>query len=78
MDVSHLFVVSVRATTEIYTVKIVGSVRCVEETMRNHRDATLSMPKLILPAIQINMFAGKFPQPEDNGISYLKIPLNYF
>lgn len=46
--------------------------------MRNRRDATLSMPKLILPAIQINMFAGKFPQPEDNGISYLKIPLNYF
>ena len=46
--------------------------------MRNRRDATLSMPKLILPAIQINMFAGKFPQPEDNDISYLKIPLNYF
>ena len=46
--------------------------------MRNRRDTTLSMPKLILPAIQINMFAGKFPQPEDNGISYLKIPLNYF
>ncbi|AYA68833.1 MBL fold metallo-hydrolase [Acinetobacter sp. WCHA55] len=46
--------------------------------MRNHRDATLSMPKLILPAIQINMFAGKFPQPEENGISYLKLPLNFF
>lgn len=46
--------------------------------MRNRRDATLSMPKLILPAIQINMFAGKFPKPEENGVSYLKIPLNYF
>ena len=46
--------------------------------MRNRRDATLSMPKLILPAIQINMFAGKLPKPEENGVSYLKIPLNYF
>ena len=46
--------------------------------LRNRRDVSLSMPKLILPAIQINMFAGKFPAPEDNGISYLKLPLNYF
>ncbi len=40
--------------------------------MRNRRDATLSMPKLILPAIQINMFAGKFPQPEGQWYSLLK------
>ena len=46
--------------------------------MREKRDATLSMPKLILPAIQINMRAGKFPEPEANGIAYLKLPLNYF
>ncbi|TCB81815.1 MBL fold metallo-hydrolase [Acinetobacter sp. ANC 4173] len=46
--------------------------------MRNQRDATLAMPKLILPAIQINMQAGKFPEPEENGISYLKIPFNFF
>ncbi|MCX5467163.1 MBL fold metallo-hydrolase [Acinetobacter sp. A-IN1] len=46
--------------------------------MREQRDATLSMPKLILPAIQINMDAGKFPEPESNGIRYLKLPLNYF
>lgn len=46
--------------------------------MRNQRDATLTMPKLILPAIQINMRAGHFPEPETNGISYLKLPLNYF
>lgn len=46
--------------------------------MRQARDATLSMPKLILPAIQINMDAGRFPEPEANGIRYLKIPLNYF
>ncbi|KJV44479.1 MBL fold metallo-hydrolase [Acinetobacter indicus] len=46
--------------------------------MRNHRDAGLSMPKLILPAIQINMVAGHFPEPEANGTRYLKLPLNYF
>ncbi|QOW46205.1 MULTISPECIES: MBL fold metallo-hydrolase [Acinetobacter] len=46
--------------------------------MREQRDATLSMPKLILPAIQINMVAGHFPKAESNGIRYLKIPFNYF
>ena len=46
--------------------------------MRNRRDATLAMPKLILPAIQINMNGGKFPEPEENGIRYLKLPFNYF
>ena len=46
--------------------------------MRNQRDSGLSMPKLILPTIQINMKAGQFPEPEANGMSYLKLPLNYF
>ncbi len=46
--------------------------------MRSQRDATLSMPKLMLPAIQVNMHAGHFPEPETNGVRYLKIPLNYF
>lgn len=46
--------------------------------IRQQRDAGLSMPKLILPAIQINMNGGQFPMPEDNGVSYLKLPLNYF
>ncbi|WP_180069159.1 MBL fold metallo-hydrolase [Acinetobacter sp. YH16038] len=46
--------------------------------MRQQRDAGLSMPKLILPAIQVNMNGGQFPMPEDNGVSYLKLPLNYF
>lgn len=44
--------------------------------MRTIRDATLTMPTLILPSIQINMRAGHFPEPESNGVSYLKIPLN--
>jgi hypothetical protein len=46
--------------------------------MRQERDATLAMPKLILPSIQINMNGGNFPEPESNGIRYLKIPFNYF
>ncbi len=45
-------------------------------TMREERDATLSMPKLILPAVQVNMRAGAFPPAESNGVRYLKIPVN--
>ncbi len=44
--------------------------------MRTTRDATLDFPMLILPAIQINIRAGDLPPPEDNGVSYLKIPIN--
>ena len=44
--------------------------------MRNARDRTLAMPVLILPAVQVNVRAGCLPAPEDNGVSYLKIPLN--
>ena len=44
--------------------------------MRKARDATLSMPALILPSVQINMRAGQLPPAEDNGMRYLKIPLN--
>jgi glyoxylase-like metal-dependent hydrolase (beta-lactamase superfamily II) len=45
-------------------------------SMRTARDKTLSLPALILPAVQVNLRAGKFPAPEDNGVSYLKIPIN--
>jgi glyoxylase-like metal-dependent hydrolase (beta-lactamase superfamily II) len=45
-------------------------------TMRTARDKQLGMPTLILPAVQLNMRAGAFPPPEDNGTSYIKIPLN--
>ncbi|WP_374318229.1 MBL fold metallo-hydrolase [Aquabacterium sp.] len=45
-------------------------------SMRQARDATLDMPVLLLPAVQINIRAGQFPPPEPNGASYLKIPLN--
>ena len=44
--------------------------------MRQARDATLGMPRLILPSIQVNMRGGRLPEPEDNGTSYLKLPVN--
>ncbi len=44
--------------------------------MRTRRDATLDMPTLILPSVQVNLRAGELPPQEANGVSYLKIPLN--
>ena len=44
--------------------------------MRTARDATLAMPVLILPAVQVNIRAGEMPPAETNGVAYLKIPLN--
>jgi len=46
--------------------------------LRRARDATLDMPRLMLPAIQVNIRAGALPPAEDNGVHYLKIPLNRF
>lgn len=46
--------------------------------MRQTRDATLAMPHLILPSLQINMRAGHYPPEENNGMVYLKIPVNAF
>jgi glyoxylase-like metal-dependent hydrolase (beta-lactamase superfamily II) len=45
---------------------------------RNARDATLGMPRLIIPSIQVNIRAGKLPEPEDNGTAYLRVPINTF
>lgn len=44
--------------------------------MREARDATLSMPRLIIPSLQVNMRAGQMPPAEDNGTTYLKVPVN--
>ncbi len=44
--------------------------------MRTQRDATLDMPRLIIPSVQVNIRAGKMPEPESNGVRYLKVPLN--
>jgi glyoxylase-like metal-dependent hydrolase (beta-lactamase superfamily II) len=43
---------------------------------RTARDATLDMPRLILPSVQVNMRAGHWPPPDDNGVSYLRIPID--
>ena len=56
----------------------VGAGKSREEfvALRQKRDATMGMPRLILPSLQVNMRAGQMPEPEDNGVSYLKLPLN--
>ena len=56
----------------------VGAGKSEEEfvKMRTERDATLDMPVLILPSVQVNMRAGQLPPREDNGVSYIKIPLD--
>jgi len=46
--------------------------------MRTARDKTLGMPHLILPSLQVNVRAGEFPKAEDNGLVYLKVPINAF
>ena len=46
--------------------------------VRTARDATLPMPALLLPSVQINIRAGQLPEPEDNGVRYLKLPLDRF
>lgn len=45
-------------------------------TMRQTRDSTLAMPRLIIPSLQVNMRAGQMPPKEDNGMTYLKVPVN--
>ncbi|CEF54680.1 MBL fold metallo-hydrolase [Acetobacter ghanensis] len=44
--------------------------------MRTSRDATLGLPNLIMPSVQVNIRGGHMPEPEDNGVSYIKIPVN--
>lgn len=44
--------------------------------MRTTRDKTLAMPNLIMPSVQVNIRGGRLPDPEDNGVSYIKIPVN--
>ncbi|MDP2081538.1 MAG: MBL fold metallo-hydrolase [Pseudotabrizicola sp.] len=53
-----------------------GKTRAEFVAMREDRDATLAMPRLIIPSLQVNMRAGQMPEPEDNGQVYLKVPIN--
>jgi glyoxylase-like metal-dependent hydrolase (beta-lactamase superfamily II) len=55
-----------------------GKTRAEFVAVREGRDAGLSLPELILPAVQINMRAGVFPPAEENGVSYIRIPLDKF
>ena len=60
---------------------VIGDAAFVGDTMfmpdyGTARDATLDMPRLILPSIQVNMRGGRFPEPEDNGTRYLKLPVD--
>ncbi len=56
----------------------IGSGRSRDDfvALRETRDATLPMPRLIIPSLQVNMRAGQLPEPEANGTRYLKVPLN--
>ncbi len=56
----------------------IGKNSTVEDfiSMRTNRDSTLSMPTLLLPAVQVNIRAGELPPAESNGVTYLKIPVN--
>ena len=56
----------------------IGSGRAKEEfvRLRNERDKNLSMPRLIVPSLQVNMRAGNMPEADDNGTTYLKVPVN--
>jgi glyoxylase-like metal-dependent hydrolase (beta-lactamase superfamily II) len=64
------------AEQKALNIHIAGKTKQDFVTMRNARDATLAMPKLIIPSIQVNMRAGHMPPPEDNGTTYLKVPVN--
>ncbi|MBL6599347.1 MAG: hypothetical protein ISP41_10680 [Alphaproteobacteria bacterium] len=46
--------------------------------MRTTRDAQLGLPGMIIPSIQINMRAGKLPEPGGHGVSHIKVPINGF
>ena len=56
----------------------IGAGRAREDfvAIREARDATLAMPRLIVPSLQVNMRAGHMPEPEENGLSYIKVPIN--
>lgn len=58
----------------------VGSSRAEDDfvAMREARDKTLAMPVLILPSVQVNIRAGQLPEPEGNGVRYLKLPVDLF
>ena len=71
----YKWVTSVREQKE-HNIHLAGKNRDQYIEARTARDAELSMPKLILPSVQVNMRAGNFPPADDNGVTYIKTPLN--
>jgi glyoxylase-like metal-dependent hydrolase (beta-lactamase superfamily II) len=64
------------ADSKAHNIHLVGKTKAEFINMRKARDAQLSAPRLLLPSVQINMRAGHMPPVEDNGIAYIKIPVN--
>lgn len=72
--VAYVTTVAEQRAANVHVHEGVSEAEFVE--MRTKRDATLEMPVLLLPSVQVNMRAGELPEAEDNGMRYLKIPLN--
>ncbi|MDV2449975.1 MBL fold metallo-hydrolase [Xanthomonas hortorum] len=66
--------IGAQRTANVHVHEGVSEVMFVE--MREKRDATLPMPRLLLPSVQVNMRAGHLPEPDDNGVRYLKLPVD--
>lgn len=64
------------AESKASNIHLVGKTKAEFIDMRKARDAKLSAPRLLLPSVQVNMRAGHMPPTEDNGIAYIKIPVN--
>jgi glyoxylase-like metal-dependent hydrolase (beta-lactamase superfamily II) len=64
------------AESKANNIHLAGKTKAQFIVMRTARDAQLSAPRLLLPSVQVNMRAGHMPPEEDNGIAYIKIPLN--
>ena len=64
------------AQTKATNIHLVGKNKAEFVSMREARDATLGTPKLLLPSVQVNMRAGHMPPAEENGVAYIKIPLD--
>lgn len=75
-EIAHLSSVADQKAHNIHANATVSEAAFV--ALRQARDQSLAMPRLILPAIQVNIRGGDFPEPQDNGTVYLKVPINQF
>ena len=78
-DGRELAFVATLAEHRLHNIHVGGAISADEfVAMREARDATLDMPTLILPSLQVNMRAGHLPPPDDQGRLFLKVPINAF